>query len=65
MLIEADFCEQVAHEEFVPTRRRWYKPRTSEIFFENLSDFEFLRMFRFTKEGVRHLTNLLGDYYEI
>ena len=31
------------------------------IFFDEMTDFEFLRTFRFTKEGVRHLTTLLGN----
>ena len=59
--IEFDFNEQVAQEEDVPRRRRWYKERTSTIFFDKMADFEFLRMFRFSKEGVLHLTSLLGN----
>ena len=43
-------------------RRRKFKNRTCEIFFNEMTDFEFLRTFRFTKDGVRHLTTLLGNF---
>ena len=42
-------------------RRRKFKNRTCEFFFDEMTDFECLRTFRFTKEGVRHLTTLLGN----
>ena len=60
--MENDFNLQAADAQVVPRRQRWYKERTSELFFEKMSDFEFLRTFRFTKEGVRHLTSLLGKF---
>ena len=60
LMIEFDFNQQFEEEE-IPCPPRWYKPRTAEIYFEQMCDFEFLRTFRFTKEGVRHLTSLLGN----
>ena len=41
------------------------RTRTSETFFQEMSDFEFVRTFRLRKEAVRHLTQLLGTLYWI
>ena len=58
--MENDFNLQAADAQVVPRRQRWFKERMSELFFEKMS--EFLRTFLFTKEGVRHLTSLLGKF---
>ena len=57
--VENDF--NVVNENIEIHRRRRFKSRTSVLFFEEMSDFEFLRTFRFSKEGVRHMTGLLGE----
>ena len=53
--------KMVENVDMEPRRRRKFKNCTCEIFFEEMSDFEFLRTFCFSKEGVRHLTALLGN----
>ena len=58
---------QVAHDyqqaaQQYQNRRRKFKKRTCENFFEEMTDFEFKRTFRFTKDGVRYLTSLLGKF---
>ena len=53
----------MGQEVEVPRRRRKFKQRTCEIFFNEMSDYEFLRTFRFSKEGVRHLITLLGNLH--
>ena len=59
--LEHEYNAQVQIQaDHFPRRRKWFKRRTSEQYFENMCDFEFLRTFRFSKEGVRHLTDLLG-----
>ena len=54
----------VQQEAAEPRRKRKFKNRTCAVFFEEMSDFEFLRNFRFTKDAVKHLTALLGIIYE-
>ena len=58
--MNADYVNQVQQQEDGRRARRKFKTRTCAIFYEEMSDFEFLRTFRFTKDGVRHLTALLG-----
>ena len=58
---------QVAHDyqqaaQQYQNRRQKFKKRTCETFFEEMTDFEFKRTFRFTKDGVRYLTSLLGKF---
>ena len=54
--LERDFNDAIEQER----GRRRCRTRTSEIFFAEMSDFEFRRTFRFNKDAVRHLTQLLG-----
>ena len=61
LLLQNDFNDAA---EAVRGRRR-VRTRTSETFFQEMSDFEFVRTFRFRKEAVRHLTQLLGTLYWI
>ena len=42
-------------------QRRQFRQRTSNVFFQQMSDFEFKRTFRFSKEAVTYLTELLGN----
>ena len=61
-----DLLKQVQHEEqAIPQarRRRKFKQWTCAMFYEEMSDFEFLRTFRFNKDGVCHLTALLGNNF--
>ena len=53
--------EYLAHlQEPARRPRRKFKTRTCQVFLDEMSDFEFKRTFRFSKDGVRHLTALLG-----
>ena len=57
--VQNDVINAVHNLGEIPRHRR-FKTRTSLSFLEAMTDFEFLRTFRFSKEGVRHLTRLLG-----
>ena len=57
--LQNDVIDAVHNLGEIPRRRR-FKTQTSQSFLEEMTDFEFLRTFRFSKEGVRHLTRLLG-----
>ena len=58
--VEQDVNLEIQNQQEIHRRRR-FKSRTSLVHFEEMSDFEFLRTFRVSKEGVQHLTSLLGD----
>ena len=58
--IENEFLRHGEQEAVVRGRRR-FKTQTCAMFYDEMSDFEFERTFRFSKEGVRHLTALLGN----
>ena len=59
--IENDFVANVQQDIAARGCQRRYKTRTCAVFFEEMSDFEFERTFRFSKDGVHHLTALLGN----
>ena len=42
-------------------RRRRVRIRTSEVFMEEMLDLEFKRTFRFSKENVRRIAEILGS----
>ena len=58
--VEQDANFKIQNQQEIHRRRR-FKSRTSLVHFEEMLDFEFLRTFRFSKEGIQHLTSLLGD----
>ena len=57
--VEHDVNFEIQNQEI--HHRHRFKSRTSLVHFEEMSDFAFLGTFRFSKEGVQHLTSLLGD----
>ena len=60
--LEALEMEAIANEQLPPPppAPRRQRERSCEEFFQVMSDLEFMRTFRFSKEGVRHITGLLG-----
>ena len=62
IFLEALEMEAVANEQLPPPppAPRRQRERTCEEFFQVMSDLEFVRTFRFSKDAVRHITGLLG-----
>ena len=52
----------LAQDIAVLNRDNYLQRRLTDDFIESMSDQEFLRQFRFSKDGVTHLTDVLQDH---